>query len=53
MSAAGRVAADAQVAGLTGALHFNADRRVLRELIWVQIRNGEPRRLPDSAPTPQ
>jgi uncharacterized protein len=53
MSAAGRVPADAQVAGLTGALHFDADRRVLRELIWVQIRNGEPRRLPDSAPTPQ
>jgi outer membrane PBP1 activator LpoA protein len=50
MSAKGRNPADAQVAGLTGTLHFDADRRVLRELIWVQIHNGEPRRLPDSAP---
>ncbi|HEY6452084.1 MAG TPA: penicillin-binding protein activator [Steroidobacteraceae bacterium] len=50
MSARGRDPADAQVAGLTGALHFDADRRVLRELIWVQIRNGEPRRLAPAAP---
>jgi outer membrane PBP1 activator LpoA protein len=34
-----------QVDGLTGQLHFDAERRVQRALIWVQIRNGEPRRL--------
>jgi hypothetical protein len=49
MSAKGRSPADAQVAGLTGTLHFDPDRRVLRELIWVQIHNGEPRRLAASA----
>jgi outer membrane PBP1 activator LpoA protein len=48
MSARGHAPIDAQVAGLTGTLHFDADRRVLRDLIWVQIHNGEPRRLPDS-----
>jgi uncharacterized protein len=51
MSAKGRNPAEAQVAGLTGTLHFDADRRVLRDLIWVQIHNGEPRRLADS-PSP-
>jgi len=50
MSAKGRNPADAQVAGLTGTLHFDADRRVLRELLWVQIHNGEPRRLANPAP---
>lgn len=45
LSARGRNPADLQVAGLTGALHLDADRRVLRDLIWVQVRNGEPRRL--------
>ncbi|HEV7985159.1 MAG TPA: penicillin-binding protein activator, partial [Steroidobacteraceae bacterium] len=50
MSAKGRSPADAQVAGLTGTLHFDADRRVRRDLIWVQVRNGEPRRLSDPAP---
>ena len=49
MSAKGRNPADAQVAGLTGVLHFDAERRVQRDLIWVQVRNGEPRRLADSA----
>jgi len=50
MSARGQNPAGVQVAGLTGTLHFDADRRVQRDLVWVQIRNGEPRRL--SAPTP-
>jgi len=50
MSAKGHNPADAQVAGLTGTLHFDPDRRVLRDLIWVQIRNGEPHRLADAAP---
>jgi outer membrane PBP1 activator LpoA protein len=45
MSSPGRNAADARIAGLTGELHFDAGRRVERELIWVQIHNGEPRRL--------
>jgi outer membrane PBP1 activator LpoA protein len=50
MSARGRNPADAQVAGLTGTLHFDSDRRVQRDLIWVQVRNGEPHRLPESSP---
>jgi len=50
MSAKGRSPADAQVAGLTGVLHFDTDRRVQRDLIWVQVHNGEPRRLADSTP---
>jgi hypothetical protein len=50
MSAKGRSPADAQVAGLTGVLHFDTDRRVQRDLIWVQVHNGEPRRLTDSTP---
>jgi hypothetical protein len=39
-----------QIDGLTGQLHFDADRRVQRDLIWVQIRNGEPRRLGAAPP---
>jgi uncharacterized protein len=50
MSAKGRNPADVQVAGLTGTLHFDTERRVQRDLIWVQVRNGEPHRLADSAP---
>lgn len=50
MSVKGRSPMDAQVAGLTGTLHFDTDRRVQRDLIWVQVRNGEPRRLADPAP---
>lgn len=42
--------ADIQLDGLTGLLHFDAGRRVQRDLIWVQIRNGEPRRLGGLAP---
>jgi outer membrane PBP1 activator LpoA protein len=41
--------ADVQVDGLTGQLHFDAERRVQRELVWVQVRNGEPRRLTSGA----
>ncbi|MFI4913605.1 MAG: penicillin-binding protein activator [Steroidobacterales bacterium] len=43
-----RTAAAVEVAGLTGQLSVDADRRVNRELIWAQIRNGAPTRL--SAP---
>lgn len=50
MSAKGQNPADIQVAGLTGTLHLDADRRVQRDLIWVQIRNGEPHRLGEPAP---
>jgi outer membrane PBP1 activator LpoA protein len=39
--------ATVQIDGLTGLLHFDADRRVVRELIWVRVdRNGNPRPLP-------
>jgi hypothetical protein len=41
--------ADVQVAGLTGQLHFDANGRVQRDLIWVQSRDGEPKRLTVSA----
>jgi hypothetical protein len=30
-------------------LHFDSARRVSRDLIWVQVRNGEPKRLTSSA----
>ena len=45
MTGAGHNPAEAQVAGLTGELRFDPERRVLRDLLWVQIRNGEPKRL--------
>jgi outer membrane PBP1 activator LpoA protein len=38
-----------QIAGLSGELHFDANGRVQRELIWVQSRDGEPKRLTGSA----
>jgi len=38
-----------QIAGLSGELHFDANGRVQRELIWVQSRDGEPKRLSGSA----
>jgi outer membrane PBP1 activator LpoA protein len=37
--------ADLQVAGLSGQLHIDAKGRVQRDLIWVQVRDGEPKRL--------
>jgi outer membrane PBP1 activator LpoA protein len=40
---------DVQVAGLSGQLHFDPRGRVQRALIWVQVRDGEPRRLTVSA----
>jgi hypothetical protein len=38
-----------QIAGLSGQLHFDAQGRVQRDLIWVQVRDGEPKRLTVSA----
>jgi outer membrane PBP1 activator LpoA protein len=49
MSGGRQKLADVQVAGLSGQLHFDARGRVQRDLIWVQIRDGEPRRLSASA----
>jgi uncharacterized protein len=34
------------VAGLTGRLSIDADRRVHREMNWAQLHNGELRNLP-------
>jgi hypothetical protein len=45
MSGGRQKLADVQVAGLSGQLHFDARGRVERDLIWVQIRDGEPKRL--------
>ena len=44
--------ADVQVAGLSGQLHFDSKGRVQRDLIWVQMRDGEPKRLTVSARDP-
>jgi outer membrane PBP1 activator LpoA protein len=52
MSGGRQKLADVQVAGLSGQLHFDARGRVQRDLIWVQIRDGEPRRLGASADQP-
>jgi outer membrane PBP1 activator LpoA protein len=49
MAAPGRNPADVRVAGLSGELHFDSARRVSRDLIWVQVRNGEPKRLSSAA----
>jgi uncharacterized protein len=49
MSGGRQKLADVQVAGLSGGLHFDPKGRVQRDLIWVQIRDGEPRRLSVSA----
>jgi outer membrane PBP1 activator LpoA protein len=45
--------ADVRVDGLTGQLHFDAARRVQRELLWVHVdRDGAPRLLTDPAAPP-
>ncbi len=52
MSAPEATPAAVQIDGLTGQLHFDADRRVERDLIWVRIdRNGTPRALPAATGT--
>ncbi|HEY4975675.1 MAG TPA: penicillin-binding protein activator, partial [Steroidobacteraceae bacterium] len=45
MSGGHQKLAEVQVAGLSGQLHFDSKGRVQRDLIWVQVRDGEPRRL--------
>jgi uncharacterized protein len=53
MSGGRQKLADVQVAGLSGQLHFDPKGRVQRDLIWVQMRDGEPKRLgvsPSDAP---
>jgi outer membrane PBP1 activator LpoA protein len=45
MSAGRQKLAEVQVAGLSGQLHFDPKGRVQRDLIWVQVRDGEPKRL--------
>jgi uncharacterized protein len=45
MSGGHRKLAEVQVAGLSGQLHFDPKGRVQRDLIWVQMRDGEPKRL--------
>jgi hypothetical protein len=45
MSGTRRNPADIQVSGLTGQLYFDPQGRVQRDLIWVQIRDGAPKRL--------
>jgi outer membrane PBP1 activator LpoA protein len=44
--------AEVQIAGLSGQLHFDAQGRVQRDLIWVQLRDGEPKRLTASSGDP-
>jgi len=51
MSAPGSNPATVQIDGLTGQLHFDAQRRVQRDLIWVRVdARGDPRPLAASAP---
>jgi outer membrane PBP1 activator LpoA protein len=38
------------IEGLTGKLSFDAERRVRRELVWVQLHDGELRALPAATP---
>ena len=49
MSGPRRNPAEVQVAGLSGQLHLDSNGHVLRELVWVQVRDGDPKRLPNSA----
>jgi uncharacterized protein len=37
--------ATADISGVTGKLHFDANNRIHRELDWTQIRNGQPNGL--------
>ncbi len=37
MSTPAQAPAAAQIDGLTGQLHFDADRRIQRDLIWVRV----------------
>jgi outer membrane PBP1 activator LpoA protein len=39
---------DVNIAGLTGRLSFDPERRIRRELNWAQLRDGELRALPSS-----
>jgi outer membrane PBP1 activator LpoA protein len=45
MSGDRRNPSEVQVAGLTGQLHFDASGHVVRDLIWVQVHDGTPKRL--------
>jgi outer membrane PBP1 activator LpoA protein len=44
-----RGATQVDVAGLTGRLSFDAERRVHRELVWGVMHNGQPRALAEAA----
>ena len=41
---------DVNIAGLTGRLSFDPERRIRRELVWAQLHDGELRALPDASP---
>ncbi len=41
---------DQQVAGMTGTLWLDSDRRIRRDLEWAEINAGEPRLLPALSP---
>jgi uncharacterized protein len=41
---------EVNVDGLTGRLSFDPERRIRRELVWVQLHDGELRALPDGLP---
>jgi hypothetical protein len=45
-------ASDAAIDGLTGRLTFEADGRVHRDLLWAQMKNGQPRLLPPPGEAP-
>ncbi|HLK70917.1 MAG TPA: penicillin-binding protein activator [Steroidobacteraceae bacterium] len=50
MSAPYGTPAAVQIDGLTGQLHFDTERRIERDLVWVKVdRNGNPRPLPTTS----
>jgi outer membrane PBP1 activator LpoA protein len=48
MSAQPRDVSAVQVNGLTGQLHVDPKGRILRDLLWVQVHDGDPRRIAPS-----
>lgn len=53
MSSDKRNPADVRITGLTGQLHFDDMHRVERDLVWVQMRNGEPKPLAEAEASAQ
>jgi hypothetical protein len=54
MSAPYGTAGAVQIDGLTGQLHFDAEHRIERDLVWVRVdRGGNPRPIPAGSGAPE